>query len=980
MRSLIQRAGIRLASTKTPSQYSSTLCLPKTDFPLRSNPEETAAKYLKLCTDDLYAWQKENLPKDSLFVLHDGPPYANGNLHIGHALNRILKDIILRYQVLQRNRVSFIPGWDCHGLPIELKALQGGEAPVKGKKGSQTISDVAAKPKMRPLEIRAAARKWADNAVAKQMASMREWGAMAEYQNHYRTMHLRYELNQLDVFKKMVKKGLIYRQFKPVYWSPSSKTALAEAELEYNEDHKSKAVYVKFPVTQLGDLEGIDGINKDALSALIWTTTPWTLPSNQAVAFNPEMDYTVVNTPNHGQLLVAEARLEALLPLLPEGTTTTSISIPGTALLRSAYAHPLLPNKPPSPFLGGDHVTSDSGTGLVHTAPGHGMEDYLACRSRGIETFSPVDDEGKFTSEALDGQLIGMSVQHEGNKAVVEMLKSKDVLLHESTYKHKYPYDWRTKQPIILRATAQWFADLTGIKDDSLNALDSVQMIPEVGRSRLTAFVKSRAEWCISRQRAWGVPIPVLYNAETDEALLTDTNIDHIVSILKERGMDAWWSETDDEVFVAPEYRKEGQKWRRGYETMDVWFDSGTSWGVVEDQVGKRDRKPVADLYLEGSDQHRGWFQSSLLTHIAASNATTPVAPFSTVLTHGFVLDQKNRKMSKSVGNVVDPNVIIKGGTDKNKEPRLGVDVLRLWVASSEFTKDISIGKEILGHVTEGVRKMRTTARFLLGNLNDWDGKEVAYDELTLIDKFALLRLSKIEKEIRENYEQFAFNKATHSLLSYTNADLSAFYFDVVKDRLYADAPNSLSRRSVQTVLYHILRVYLAALSPLIPTFAEEVWANAGKTINPDSNSIFQVGWCETRKEWDVASLAKDYEMLADVRTSVGLAVEKARKNKHIRTALQAEVELVVENGSQAETFLKKYADELSCLFITSGANITTELKHAEGWEEKETLNVLGNQVLAVVRQASREKCVRCWVYSAESEGGICKRCNSVVH
>lgn len=587
---------------------------------------------------------------------------------------------------------------------------------------------------LRPVEIRSLARKLAEKTVAQQMAGFRSWGVMGDWENSWKTMDKGYEISQLKVFKEMLRRGLIYRRFKPVYWSPSSGTALAEAELEYNESHSSNAAFIAFPVRNFESLGLGEGLDRLPPRAAIWTTTPWTVPANKAIAVNPDIEYCVLDSPAHGQLLVASNRVEELGKAIQEVPKIVIEGIKGEQLAGARYSHPLLPEGTPlQPILMANFVTADSGTGLVHCAPGHGMDDYLLCQKHGIEPFSPVDENGMFAEDALPGSDIrGLEVLYGGTRRVFELLGEAGALLaSQPGFKHKYPYDWRTKLPVIVRATAQWFADVDGIKGVAVDSLDKVEFVPESGKSRLMAFVRGRSEWCISRQRAWGVPIPALYDAETNEPLLTEESVEHIIGILQEKGADTWWgNEIPNDLWLPDKIRETGKKYIRGGETMDVWFDSGTSWATLKNLIGERRERPLADLYLEGSDQHRGWFQSSLLTSIASSpSAELAKPPYGMVVTHGFCLDEKGKKMSKSLGNIVAPEDVIK---PKGKNIG-GVDALRLWVASCDYTKDVTIGDTILSNVNELLRKMRVTLRFLLGNLGDWDGKVVDYDELSKV-------------------------------------------------------------------------------------------------------------------------------------------------------------------------------------------------------------------------------------------------------
>lgn len=664
---------------------------------------------------------------------------------MGHALNKILKDIVGRFQILSGRRLSFIPGWDCHGLPIELKALTANvddpkiwKSEKRKKENLFAASEAAELGKsMNPVLIRVLARKLASKTVEEQKAAFKAWGIIGDWDNAYSTMDKDYEIEQLVIFREMLRKGLIYRRFRPVYWSPSSGSALAEAELEYNENHASIAAFVKFPIKEFSGSSLGDKF-PTGLSAAIWTTTPWTIPANKAIAVHPELEYSVLKTDEHGHLLVASLRVEALREHIQGELEVVQEGILGEELIGLRYTHPMLSSDSPlQPVLAAGFVTADSGTGLVHCAPGHGMEDYLLCLKHKIAPFSPVDSDGRFTDDVIPfgSNLPGVIVYYGGTQRVLELLtKSKALLGIQERYVHKYPYDWRTKLPVIVRATAQWFADVDGIKAPALESLSKVKFIPEAGRSRLKAFVEGRSEWCISRQRAWGVPIPALYDAETCEPLLTEESVNHIISVIKERGIDAWWSDGLNEIAWIPEALRGGErKWLRGEETMDVWFDSGTSWATLKKRIGEREEgKPLADLYLEGSDQHRGWFQSSLLTSVASEGKS----PFGMVLTHGFCLDEKGKKMSKSQGNVVSPNDIIEGKIPKLKKgvkAAGGLSALRLWVAYCDYTKDVAIGNEVLHHVYECLRKMRITMRFLLGNLETWDGVEVAYEDMTRV-------------------------------------------------------------------------------------------------------------------------------------------------------------------------------------------------------------------------------------------------------
>lgn len=654
-------------------------------------------------------------------MLHDGPPYANGSIHlgkgrektpkkiyanlsnIGHVLNRVLKDIVCRHKSLTGRRVLYVPGWDCHGLPIEVKVFS-----------AASKNDLA---QLGPMQVRQRARALALEAVSVQKNALLSLSIMADWDNPYLTLNPDFELRQLRVFRGMLDRGLILRKFKPVYWSPSSRTALAEAELEYRE-HVSNSLYFKWPLL---DPEGTLGF-KEPVYLAIWTTTPWTLPANKAVAVGSDIRYCVYRSEQHGLVVFAESLMAEMVGVCGGGDVVAT-DIPGHKLTLLQYWNPL--TKSHGPILAGSHVSDESGTGLVHTAPGHGHEDYELCKAYGIEPFCPIDDSGCYTREALDGSITGLFTFTQGNSRMLEMLQSGGWLLRNTKYTHQYPHDWRTKKPVMIRATAQWFSDLEPIKKDALEALKSVTFIPGRGYNRLESYVSNRGEWCISRQRAWGVPIPALYEADGTPVMNLET-VDYIIKQFAIRGTDAWWDESIGwEAWTHPRYRNRGPL-TLGRDTMDVWFDSGTSWASIEQLEEKEGaergkHQPLADLYLEGSDQHRGWFQSSLLTYASTHGHYEVKAPYGTLLTHGFTLDARGVKMSKSLGNVTDPLDIIH---EKSAKRPGGHEVLRYWVASSDFTRDVVFAPSILENCQKALQKIRATFRFLLGNLNGFDKQE----------------------------------------------------------------------------------------------------------------------------------------------------------------------------------------------------------------------------------------------------------------
>ena len=1002
------------------ASWSSTLLLPKSTFPARALPADQL-RYLKQCADDLYAWQRQSLPRRGnskrTFVLHDGPPYANGSLHVGHALNKILKDIICRFQVSQGNRVDYVPGWDCHGLPIELKALQQNKA--SGLLGDKTeLSAVA---------VRSVARELARQAVETQRKGFRGWGIMADWDNAWKSMDKEFEIKQLGVFREMVDSRLIYRRFKPVYWSPSSRTALAEAELEYKEDHVSTAAYIKFPIVTLPSIL-TDNLAVDVknLSAVIWTTTPWTIPANRAIAVRSDLEYSIVESPTYGQLLIAKSRVSAVETACEQAFTCVVELIHGSDLIGATYRHSFLGSSlSPQSVLHADFVSAESGSGLVHLAPGHGMDDYEVCLKEGVEAFAPLDDEGRFTRAAVPDNpdlLAGKEVLKEGNDAILQYLTEGGYALASHKYRHKYPYDWRSKQPVIVRATEQWFADVSQIREAALQSLSEVTFIPEAGRERLESFVKTRSEWCISRQRAWGVPIPALYDRTTGKALLTKSSVSHIMSVIEARGIDAWWTDAElDPEWTPPDLRdhRGHTTYRRGKDTMDVWFDSGTSWTQIK-CLKDSEQDHLADVYIEGTDQHRGWFQSSLLTNMAHQTASgvdrySAKAPYRTLITHGFTLDQHGRKMSKSLGNVVSPEEIMNGTllppmkrTKVKKEATvdnkpvydgMGPDALRLWVASSDYTKDVVIGRPVLKTINSSLSKYRVTFKLLLGLLKDHDPSqwEFHWEELHEIDQITLRQLQITYANVRKHYEEFEFHKAIHAINKFVNHDLSAVYFESIKDRLYADAAESETRNQACYSLYQIYNHLNVMLAPVTPVLIEEVWDYTPKQIQEAIDHPLRRPFMETGVSGSLTGVdgfADDTPHLLAANEAVKVAQEMARSDKKMGSSLQSYVILAVEevrSGSNnlALELFDRYREALESLFVVSRVDacaasfVPAAVTEAE-WSYHAEFDVQGQKVTAHVYTPQQEKCVRCWRYAAsvevEKDVTLCGRCVSVVH
>ncbi len=1002
-----------------PKSWSSTLSLPKSDFPARSLVSERP-RYLERCSDELYKWQR-NRETGKPFTLQDGPPYANGDLHIGHALNKILKDITCRFQVSQGKRVTYIPGWDCHGLPIELKALQ----------KQRDLKTIGPHEHPGPIQLRNAARELATQAIEVQKRSFREWGIMADWKNAWKTMDKNFEIQQLRVFKHLVQQGLIYRRFKPVYWSPSTKTALAEAELEYNENHISTAVYVKYRMHSFPHMKlSLDAKN---IYALIWTTTPWTLPANKAIGINSDLEYLIVESESHGFLLLARTRFGEIQRLCKE-TFTPRFILQGSELLGATYDDLVFSDiSSPRPILHAAFVSEASGSGLVHLAPGHGMDDYELCTRHGIPAIAPLDDEGRFTAVAFPRSpemLLGKEVLTSGNDALLKILSEKRMLLSRQNYKHKYPYDWRSKQPVVVRATEQWFANVRELQKTALQALDAVTFIPESGKERLRSFVMNRNEWCISRQRAWGVPIPALYHNTTGKVLMSKESVSHIISLIEQRGVDSWWTDDHLDPSWTPSWLRDdnGQtSYIRGKDTMDVWFDSGTSWTQTMNESLAQDNH-VADVYLEGTDQHRGWFQSSLLTHVAVrreeSSKAAPKAPFKLLLTHGFTLDQHGRKMSKSQGNVISPDEIMEGTLlpplkRKHKAQgakivglgpvydSMGPDALRLWVASCDFTKDVVISQPVLQAVNGSLSKYRVTFKLLLGILqNCTPPKRIPFPQLQINHQIALMQLRSVKMNVRNFYRQYEYNKAISEINRYIT-DLSAFYIESIKDAAYAgaaDVSQISSREMTEYTLLHVLTSLQQMLAPTTPLLVEETWDYTPEKIQEWHGYPFHRRWIEESEfegegndRWHNEQLKIDLPVLMQTNAAVKAAQEIARNDRKMGSSLQSFVHLEVkqapvtqggeESGSAIFQILNRYLPDLETIFVVSKVDISlgsmaSSVVDAE-WSYMTEFDVRGAKVHAHVYSPQKAKCVRCWRYAAPIESNdqtaLCDRCEIVI-
>ncbi|MCJ1471994.1 isoleucine-tRNA ligase [Lambiella insularis] len=997
------------------ASWSNTLRLPKSAFPARPLLADRH-RYLEQCTDYLYAWQRQAPspdPANPTFILHDGPPYANGKLHIGHALNKILKDITCRFQLARGRRVHYIPGWDCHGLPIELKALQ--TQRELGRLGDDERLDAVA--------VRKIARQLALETVEAQKREFRGWAIMADWDNAWRTMDKGFEIAQLKIFRTMIAKGLIYRRFKPVYWSPSSHTALAEAELEYKADHVSTAAFIIFPITRLpSKLTRRIGNVDEIIGAVVWTTTPWTLPANKAIAVQSTLDYVVVSSERHGALVMAASRVSDVEKLCGEQFSEPLFVIQGSDLVGASYRHPASDSSMDhKPMVHADFVSAESGSGLVHIAPGHGMEDYKLCQQHEIPAIAPVDDHGRFTSEALSHEpevLAGLEVLGRGNHVVLDYLSKRNAVLASYQHTHSYPYDWRSKQPVIIRATEQWFADVGEIREPALTSLNTVRFIPDGGRERLASFIKSRTEWCISRQRAWGVPIPALYRRDTGAPLLTPDSVSHLISVIEDRGIEAWWTDDEfDESWVPTAFRDECQ-YRRGKDTMDVWFDSGTSWSQI---VENKDENFVsaADLYIEGSDQHRGWFQSSLLTKIASQAASDdqglPIAPYRTLITHGFTLDQHGKKMSKSVGNVISPNDIMDGlllPPLKSKRIKgdvavlpatydaLGPDALRLWVAGCDYTRDVVVGRPVLKSVNASLSKFRVTFKLLLGMLDTHKaGERVSFKSLGTIDQNALLQLKSVDTNVRRAFEEYEYHKAITAINTYVVNELSASYIESIKDRLYADAIGSHTRVRAQIVLWEIFKKLSTMLAPVTPLLVQEACDYLPKTLNFNP---YKKAWSEENLAvcvdgpWENPQLEVDLAYLNAANSAIKSAQESARAEKKMGSSLQSFVMIQPNNHGIEPTkagadVFNRHIAALEDFFVVSkveveiSTNSTSTRVGAAAWSYSTDFEVNGDRFTAIVYEPREGKCARCWKYNVPLvdpglHDSLCPRCSDVVN
>tara|TARA_Y100001936_G_scaffold52127_1_gene50645 strand:+ start:9463 stop:12189 length:2727 start_codon:yes stop_codon:yes gene_type:complete len=897
--------------------YNKTLNLPKTNFQMRGNLPNKEPEILSF-------WNSQNIygemesKSDDVFILHDGPPFANGKIHIGHCFNKILKDIILKFNSSLGKGINYVPGWDCHGLPIEHQVLK----KIKTKDISK-------------LEIRNSCSDFAMKFVESQKKEFERLGVVGQWNSPYLTMNKEFEANQIEVFSDMFFKGFIYRGLKPVNWSPSSRTALAEAELEYPENHISRSVYVKCKITNVSSLNFKLDSNKEAF-LLIWTTTPWTLPANKAISINKEFKYGVYQSDDC--YLIIEEELSTNIFKKKNDSLKLLELVKGENLQKLLYMSPISGEE--CPVLLADYVTRETGTGLVHTAPGHGVDDYSTGVKNGLEVFSPVDAAGRFTDQVND-DLVGLNVLKEGNEKVIENLEVSGLLYLAEDYEHKYPYDWRTGKPTIFRATFQWFASVDKFREKSLNEISKVNWYPPSIVNRITNMIKERSDWCISRQRSWGLPIPVFYYKETGNVFLNEEIIENIIKIFKKEGSSAWWQRSIDDL-LPEKYQSESPNLIKGEDTLDVWFDSGSSWKTVLNKEGSY----PADLYLEGNDQHRGWFQSSLLTSVAINN----IAPYKNVLTHGFVVDDKGQKMSKSKGNVVDPQKIINES---------GADILRLWVASEDYSSEIRISNNILNSIKDKYKKIRNTFKFLIGNLYDFESKNALdFDDLEEIDRWILIKFTEVKKQFLSLSKAYSFHQALNQLLYFSSKDLSSIYLDSQKDILYTYSKNSRERISAQSSISIIFRELTLMLSPIISFTSEEAWM---ERFGHD-NSIFKN--VLSKDEYIDNNLSKKWEKILLLRDPILKEIEVQRSNKILGSSLEAKVTLGVNKDDFS--FYSKNLELMKKTLIISEIEIMQ-------------IDALESEIK--VDKTSFRKCDRCWMHFdqesfIDKDENLCQKCS----
>ena len=927
-----------------PVDYNATINLPKTDFPMRAGlprrePEMLRSFYEK----DIYGKLMKKNEGKPLFILHDGPPFSNGDIHLGHAVNKILKDFIVRYKNMTGFRSPYVPGWDNHGMPIESAIIKKNKLDRK----NMSIS-----------EFRDACRDFAASFVSRQREQFKRLGVIGDWDRPYLTMDPKFEAEEVRVFGKMYEAGYIYKGLKPVYWCPTDETALAEAEIEYADD-PCTAIYVKFPVEDdKGLLRGIAPLDKTYF--IIWTTTTWTLPGNLAICLGPDYEYSVVRAGDEYYIVATELAGAVMKAAKIEGWETCG-KLKGADMEYMVARHPFYDRT--SLVIVGDHVTLDIGTGCVHTAPGFGVDDFNICRKYPeIPFIAPVDDRGVMTEEAL--QYKGLHYT-KANKAIFDDLKASGLLFAYEEIVHSYPHCWRCKNPIIFRATEQWFASVDAIKDKAVAACDGIRWNPEWGKERMIAMIRERSDWCISRQRHWGLPIPVFYCEECGQPVCTPETIEVVAELFAEHGSNVWYEKEAAEIlpegFVCPHCG--GKTFTKETDTLDGWFDSGSTHAGVLDKF--EGLAFPADIYLEGGDQYRGWFQSSMLTSIAAKG----VAPYRQIITHGWTVDGEGKAMHKSLGNVVAPEEIIKD---------YGADILRLWVASTDYRNDMRMSKEILKQLSDIYLKIRNTARYILGNLCGFNPDEaLPFEELEELDKWAVAEFNKLVARVRAAYDRYEYHTIYHGIHNFCAVEMSSFYLDVIKDRLYCDAVDSFSRRSAQSAIFTILDGLVRLLAPILAFTAEEIWAAMPHRAGDDTESVLFNDMPDFNPALVLAPEREEqWEKLLNLRDDVNKALELARAEKVIGKPLDAEVTIYLdEEGAKAFESIKD--ENLSLLFIVS--KVTAVRGSGAGYAAQAFKGAV-----IEVKASTAPKCVRCWVHDERvgecaEHPQLCPRCAAAI-
>jgi isoleucyl-tRNA synthetase len=914
------------------TDYKDTLNLPKTDFAMKANLPSKEPKMIEFWEEmDLRIKVAEARKDREKFILHDGPPYANGEIHTGHAAQKVLKDIVIKSQTLNGKYAPFVPGWDCHGLPIELNV----EKKI-GKVGQKVTAS----------EFREACRKYAASQVELQKKDFKRLGIIGDWENPYVTMDFDFEANIIRSLGKIIHKGHLHRGDKPVHWCVDCKSALAEAEVEY-QDKVSTSIDFIFPIESEKVEKVFKSSSKNPNFIASWTTTPWTLPGNLALTVNNEFTYQLIEIEYDNRkinIVLAKELIESTLARIGISNCEVIGSCTGEDLLGLEAKHPYLDRS--SIVIAGDHVTTEAGTGIVHTAPGHGLEDYAVSKENGLEVLSPVKGNGTFNDDV--DHFAGLFV-FKANENIIQLLKDHGVLLSESSYEHSYPHCWRHKTPLMFRATPQWFIsmDSKGLLEKSLDSVDGIRWEPDWGQARMQSMLESRPDWCISRQRTWGVPIALLVHNETGELHPnTQEIIQQVALLVEEKGVQAWHDAEISDLI------EDSENYEKITDCLDVWFDSGVTHACVLDI--NKDLQFPADLYLEGSDQHRGWFQSSLLTSIAMKDA----APYKAVMTHGFVVDSEGKKMSKSLGNVISPQKIWE---------TMGADVLRAWIASTDYTKEIVLSDDILKRTSDSYRRIRNTIRFLLGNLNDFNGPKSSSLKLTELDKWMIFRAQNLQEEIKQDYLNYNFHQAFQKIHNFCANDLGGFYLDILKDRLYTSKSDSSARQSSQVALSNILQALLRWVSPILSFTAEEAW----QLLESEEDSVHLLEWFDDWEEVGDLSISNaDWEQVLQIRSEVNKHIEEARNKEIIGSSLDAKIELYCKE--ETKVLLEKFSDELRFVFITSEASV-------EEFQEKGDKTNLEDMRIAVSK-TNFQKCVRCWhsrpeVGSIQGHESICNRC-----